>query len=85
MKAMRMVVVCLVVLAGVTVALAQMGDGRLSGVVFDVSGAVVVGASVTATNEATGVARPATTNETGNFAFPSLPAGLYTVEVEYPG
>src|SRR5438876_11719990 len=57
----------------------------LSGDTRDSSGAVVVGATVTAVNVGTNAARNVTTNEVGNYSFPSLPLGTYTVKVEKTG
>lgn len=65
-------------------ALAQ-ANSRISGTVTDSTGAVVPGAKVTAKNEATGEAYTQTTTGAGLYAFPSLPAGKYTVTVEVSG
>jgi hypothetical protein len=54
----------------------------LQGVVTDQSGAVVAGAKVTATNEATGVARDATTNASGVYRITGLSPGTYAVAAE---
>jgi hypothetical protein len=45
----------------------------------------VVGAKVTATNEATGVKTTVETSSAGTYDFPKLLPGLYTVSVEAPG
>src|SRR5207253_5200856 len=58
---------------------------RITGTVTDASGALVPGATVTAKNEATGVAYVQTTTEAGLYGFPTLPAGAYTVSVTLPG
>src|SRR5688572_27128421 len=70
----------LILLAGAANAFAQgaMGNGTLTGTVVDNVG-VVPGATVTATQVDTNVARTATTNEQGEFRIPSLPPGRYTV------
>ena len=57
----------------------------LSGDTRDASGAVVAGAVVTAVNVGTNAARSVTTNEAGDYSFPSLPPGIYTVKVEKSG
>src|SRR6266481_1047274 len=57
----------------------------LSGDTRDASGAVVTGAIVTAINVATNAARSVTTNESGDYSFPSLPPGSYMVRVEKAG
>ena len=55
------------------------------GRVTDPTGAAVAGASVTVTNEATGLTRTAKTNEAGEFDFPQLNPGAYSVKVEAEG
>jgi len=54
----------------------------ISGRVTDASGALIVGASVTATNEGTGEARKTATNTAGYYSFTSLSPGPYTVKVK---
>src|SRR5215467_13546703 len=63
----------------------QTSSTALSGTVYDPSGAVVGGASVTAMNDATGVTFKQTTNESGLYSFPSIAVGTYTVTVEIAG
>jgi hypothetical protein len=67
------------------VALVAQVQSRLTGLVSDTSGAVVVGAKVTVRNTATGVVTEATTNETGNYQFPFLAPGSYEVTCEQTG
>ncbi|MGH9631189.1 MAG: carboxypeptidase regulatory-like domain-containing protein, partial [Bryobacteraceae bacterium] len=55
------------------------------GTVTDPQGAVITGAQVTITEEATGQRYSATTDETGNFIRTQLKPGTYTVEVEATG
>src|SRR5208337_3915234 len=64
---------------------AQSENGSVSGEIVDPQGAVVVGADVTATNVATGVAITVKTSETGFFYFPSLRPDLYRIEVKATG
>jgi len=64
---------------------AQSFRGSLRGVVRDTSGGVVVGAKVTATNDATGFSRDATTVADGGYVVPELPAGNYSVATEATG
>lgn len=61
---------------------AQSNAADLRGFVRDPQGAVVTGATVTARNPATGVARTATTNEEGSYQITNLPPGEYEVAVE---
>ena len=83
----RLVAVVWCVWAAVSpaVAAAQSAVGRLVGSVFDESGAVLPGASVTATDEQTGVAQETTTGDAGGFVFPQLQPGLYTVRTTLAG
>src|SRR5258708_4501443 len=67
-------------------ALAQIGgSGSIQGVVSDPSGAVIPGATVVATNVATGVktTRPAT--DAGYYVLSPLPPGEYTVSASVQG
>jgi hypothetical protein len=64
-------------LAGVT--------ASISGTVTDPSGAIVAGATVTATNVETGVVTTLTTNTQGYYSFQSLPLGTYTIGVQQNG
>src|SRR5262245_29340824 len=66
-------------------AFAQTGTSRISGTVTDATGAVVVGAKVMVKNEATGITFTQMTTGAGLYAFPSLPAGSYTISVEIAG
>ena len=56
---------------------AQSVTGRISGTVRDSSSAVVPGASVTVTNEATQIARAARTDDEGFYVVTNLPPGDY--------
>lgn len=70
--------------AGAT-AFAQVSTSRIIGTVTDQSGAVVPGAKVIATNEATGVSYETTTTESGAYSFTSLIVGQYSIAVEATG
>ncbi len=59
--------------------------GSITGIVTDASGAVVPNATVTATNEATGVAQSIQTDAAGYYNFPSLEVGNYDLKVEEKG
>jgi hypothetical protein len=61
------------------------GTGALAGTVSDPSGAVVLGAQVSVTNEATGVKRQVTTQGNGSYFVPLLLPGSYKVEVSMTG
>lgn len=57
------------------------GDGRITGTVTDSAGAVVPGATVTVTNDATGDVRTATSSAQGSFLIVALKPSTYTVVV----
>ena len=61
------------------------GTSSLTGTVTDPNGAVVSGATVTATNVGTNVSTTTQTTENGLYRFPTLPVGTYTVKVEASG
>jgi hypothetical protein len=65
--------------------MAQTGTSNISGRVVDAKEAVLPGAVVTLTNEATRVTQTQTTSESGVYAFSSLPPGNYTITVEASG
>ncbi len=60
-------------------------EGNISGQVKDESGAVVPGADVVITNEATGVARTVVSDDSGYYLATNVPVGEYSVSVEMPG
>ena len=64
---------------------AQSERGNIKGSVRDASGAIVPGAKVTVTNNATNVATSVSTNDAGEFTAPSRDAGTYSVRVEKEG
>lgn len=64
---------------------AQTGTSRATGQVLDPSGAAVSGASVTLTNEATGIEYKSTTTEAGTYLYDALPPGKYTIQIEKQG
>ncbi len=57
----------------------------LTGVVTDTAGGVVPGASVSVVNNATKVALESVSNTAGQFSFPGMPVGTYTVTVSLSG
>lgn len=64
---------------------AQTNVGRISGTVKDSTDAVIPGANVTVTNQATGISRATTTDEDGFYLVTNLPLGDYSVAVEREG
>lgn len=59
--------------------------GTFTGLVNDPTGAVIPGASVTATNEGTGVSSTRKTNADGLYTIPDLQPGFYTLKAEAQG
>src|SRR5579864_7130604 len=64
---------------------AQTTGGRLLGRISDPTGALLAGAKVTLTNEATGVTQTAESNKTGDYQFVQVPVGHYSVQFDQPG
>src|SRR6185295_5835907 len=71
-------------LLGSSIALGQTQSNAadLQGVVRDQSGAVVIGASVTARNPGTNTSKTTTTNDNGGYLIVNLPPGDYEVTIE---
>ncbi len=76
---------CILLLALISGALAQTATSVIFGTATDASGAAIPNVAVTATATATGIAVKVVTNESGNYVFPNLPPGTYTVSCETPG
>ncbi len=64
---------------------AQLDTGSILGTVTDSSGAVLPGVAVTATQDETAVSTTVVTNASGQYVFPSLRVGRYTVSAELQG
>lgn len=78
-------VVCTLLGSGSVFVQAQTDRGTITGTVKDASGAVIVGAKVTATNTATGIASETITSGAGVYTIPQIKAGVYRVTVEQTG
>ena len=59
--------------------------GNIVGSLRDASGAAVPGASVSVTNEGTGIEVKTQSTTDGDYSLPGLPGGTYTVRVEAQG
>jgi hypothetical protein len=64
---------------------AQYENGSVVGTIHDATGASVSGASVTVTNDATGIVSKATSTGSGDYEVPSLRVGVYTISASAPG
>ncbi|MFZ0797104.1 MAG: carboxypeptidase regulatory-like domain-containing protein [Terriglobales bacterium] len=80
----RLVVLSLCLICS-TLLSAQGTGGRILGRVSDSSGAVLAGVKVTLTNEATGVIVDTTTNSNGDYGFPQVAVGTYTLSFDLTG
>src|ERR687892_2367669 len=79
------IVVCLLLLlAGAAAAGAQQFTGGVRGVVRDANG-VIPGVTVTLTNEATNVSRDTVSNDVGQYNFPAVPPGTYSIKTSLTG
>jgi hypothetical protein len=64
---------------------AQQDRGLITGVVKDASGALIPEATVTATRTETNTISKSSSSSTGDYTFPSLEIGTYTIRVEKQG
>ena len=64
---------------------AQTQTGTITGTVTDSTGAVLVGATVTITNEGTDVSQTTTADAQGRYLVPLLPVGTYDVQAKLAG
>lgn len=84
MRLYCLAVMCLLI--GTTVvASAQLETGQITGVVTDKTGALIVGAQVTAVSKNTGTTRTAISNSSGSYTIPSLSPDSYEVSAESKG
>jgi hypothetical protein len=68
-----------------TIPLFAAAAGSLTGTVADPSGAAIPAVMVIARNAATGAVLRTETDASGNYTFPEIPAGSYTLEAERAG
>jgi hypothetical protein len=61
------------------------GNGRLSGMVTDATGAAIAGADVRLMDENNAVIARTNTESDGQYTFSGVPPGTYRVEMEHPG
>jgi hypothetical protein len=84
MRISRLVAYCLVFISS-SVLFAQSNTTALSGVVMDPSGAVIAGATVTIVDAAMGTTKTGLTKSKGEFEFPQISPGHYTMTVSSTG
>ncbi|MGH9673148.1 MAG: carboxypeptidase regulatory-like domain-containing protein, partial [Bryobacteraceae bacterium] len=82
---MKTTALCILFAASLFRLPAQSELAALTGSVLDTTGAVVAGATVKATNEATNVAVTVRSDPAGRYFLPSLKPGVYTVAVSHSG
>lgn len=75
----------LCLLAGTARLGSAQSTSTLQGTVSDPSGNPIAGAKVVARNQGTGVESQTVADNAGQFLFPSLPIGVYRVEISSPG
>ena len=75
---------CLLLLFAGT-ASAQLFPGRITGAVRDAQGAAIVGATVKLTNPSTGLERTEVSDQNGEFNFPQLAVGSFTLTITKDG
>src|SRR5438067_4018827 len=80
-----LLVSCVAAISVSALAQSQANSGNIEGRVTDQNGAVVPNATVTATNEATGLAKTATTNQDGDYRIILLQPGAYLVKASASG
>ncbi len=79
-------IVCICTLAASVSRLSgQVATGRITGRVTDSAGAVVAGATVTITNDATSVAQTVRSSASGDYVFEAVNPGSYTLKAEASG
>jgi Carboxypeptidase regulatory-like domain len=81
----RKILTALILLCSPALAAAQSTAGRISGVVADRAGGVILGARVIATSDETGQQYTAVTGEQGQYLLYPLPSGSYSITVRKDG
>ena len=80
----RCILCTVLIAAGAASVMAQQFTGGVRGAVRDANG-VIPGVAVTLTNEGTNISREVVTNEVGQFNFPAVPPGTYTLKSQISG
>ncbi|MDQ3062278.1 MAG: Plug and carboxypeptidase regulatory-like domain-containing protein, partial [Acidobacteriota bacterium] len=74
-----------ILISAIISAVAQVDTASVTGQVTDPQGAVVAGAQVVITNQATNINAETATNEEGYYTFTNLRPNLYTIEITQTG
>src|SRR5688572_10009381 len=82
--AIALLLICLFV-TGLNPGFAQTGASQLTGIVKDVTDALIPGVTITLTNVATGVSSTTISGEQGIYRFIGISPGKYRVSAELPG
>ena len=77
--------IALVGMAAGYLVIGQTTTGTIAGSVTDPTGSVIPNASITVTNVQTGIPQSTKSNGSGNYIFPSLPPGDYTLAAQASG
>jgi hypothetical protein len=85
LKRFRYVLVLFVLSLSSSSLFGQAVNATLLGTITDSTGATVAGARVTATEVTTGLIHESVTNESGNFTFPDMQPGKYSITAEAKG
>src|SRR5688572_7579062 len=75
----------LALVVSATGAVAQINTGEIGGVVKDSSGAILPGATITATHTASGIVVERVTDENGRYFLPALRIGTWDIGVHLAG
>lgn len=81
----RALCVAVVLVVSVVPAFGQVAVAEVNGSAADQTGAALPGATITITEETTGLMRTAVANESGRFVIPAVTPGRYTMRAELPG
>ena len=81
----RLLLACLLVPASLLLGQTSQTNGNVTGTVTDQTGASVQGATVTLTDESTGIPLRETTNTSGIYLFQNVNVGTYNLSVEKSG
>ena len=77
--------ICCLPLAFFTTRVQGQATASFSGTISDKAGAVISGADVKVTSQATGLTRDVKTDDSGHYIIPLLPVATYILHVEAPG